>query len=767
MEGSLTGSQLGSQLSLLSKSSSVGMRAAPFVFGIDFGTTYTGVAWSARPGKVRPEDIHLVKNWDSVQYMNTEREKTPTAISYSSTKQVTSWGYNILTFDESVRWFKLLLLDDADLQEHLKDAPQLISARQRLLEMGKKPIDVIADYLRNLWSHVMADVEKAMTPSFVKSTPFRIIITVPAIWKSYMRERMREAANMAGLLDPRECGETELDFVSEPEAAAIATFTNMKGRPDIKVGTSITVVDAGGGTVDLISYQVVDTNRFAAREAVEGTGALCGAIFLDQEFETLVRDHVATDVWRQVPPQEIAEMMNQSWEHGIKQQFTLKQGPEKLWKVRLPARVVQLTGQADITLSSSTIAEIFDHVVSKILDLVDSQIETLEKKTGSGPNFVILVGGFGKSRYLWERLSSWLGDDCPVMQPSEPGPWTAICRGAVIRGTQDAEIKITSRISRSNYGHIYDTRFQQGVHDERDQMVDPITLETIAYAQIRWFVTKGENTTETSPRKQLYYRYYAIHDPHEYPRISEHLVSCDTVKPPTRIEPEVKNLCTIDFCSPIPFDDLPFSTNSHGQRYRYFCYSCLTSVDGASLKVVVEVNGETITSKNLSLNFESRPRPRDLAGTSIRNVSAPTTLPLQQKLSVGDDLSNKPNRESEQDDRSKLAGASKSDNERKQKAKHVDEDEALTVLSPNTTVLLRTPSISLPHRTLRPSSSRWSLPKSASTISLLEHDSLRGTEEGDRRNTSNEGSSVSLAERRALRRERRRVEADHIVEVPE
>lgn len=40
MEGSLTGSQLGSQLSLLSKSSSVGMRAAPFVFGIDFGTTY-------------------------------------------------------------------------------------------------------------------------------------------------------------------------------------------------------------------------------------------------------------------------------------------------------------------------------------------------------------------------------------------------------------------------------------------------------------------------------------------------------------------------------------------------------------------------------------------------------------------------------------------------------------------------------------------------------------------------------------------------------
>lgn len=174
--------------------------------------------------------------------MNTEREKTPTAISYSSTKQVTSWGYNILTFDESVRWFKLLLLDDADLQEHLKDAPQLISARQRLLEMGKKPIDVIADYLRNLWSHVMADVEKAMTPSFVKSTPFRIIITVPAIWKSYMRERMREAANMAGLLDPRECGETELDFVSEPEAAAIATFTSMKGRPDIKVGCNTVTI---------------------------------------------------------------------------------------------------------------------------------------------------------------------------------------------------------------------------------------------------------------------------------------------------------------------------------------------------------------------------------------------------------------------------------------------------------------------------------------------------------------------------------------------
>ena len=97
--------------------------------------------------------------------------------------------------------------------------------------------------------------------------------------------------------------------------------------------------------------------------------------------------------------------------------------------------------------SSADIREIFDHIVSRILALVDQQIDGLQKKIGGPPKvsriytfcpneecqletnelscrvqFVILVGGFGKCKYLYERLAASLDGDSEVMQPADPGP---------------------------------------------------------------------------------------------------------------------------------------------------------------------------------------------------------------------------------------------------------------------------------------------------------------------------------------------------------
>jgi len=211
----------------------------PIVFGIDFGTTYTGVAWTTSP-EPKAADIHLVKNWKSIQYVNAERGKSPTAISYPGPGGLApAWGYEIPLDVKPIQWFKLLLLDDADLQDHLRDARQLQEARQALTSAGRSAVEVVADYLRCLWAHVLRSVENGTSANFVKNSPFRIVITVPAIWKSYVRERMRQAASLAGLLDPRgpNAEPSDLDFISEPEAAAIATFADMRGGQglDIKV----------------------------------------------------------------------------------------------------------------------------------------------------------------------------------------------------------------------------------------------------------------------------------------------------------------------------------------------------------------------------------------------------------------------------------------------------------------------------------------------------------------------------------------------------
>lgn len=66
--------------------------------------------------------------------------------------------------------------------------------------------------------------------------------------------------------------DTHLTFVSEPEAAALATLKRVDGRCDIEDGDCFVVCDCGGGTVDLVSYAVRSTEPMVVRESVKGTG---------------------------------------------------------------------------------------------------------------------------------------------------------------------------------------------------------------------------------------------------------------------------------------------------------------------------------------------------------------------------------------------------------------------------------------------------------------------------------------------------------------
>ena len=101
--------------------------------------------------------------------------------------------------------------------------------------LGKSAIQVIADYLRLLWKHAVDDIVRDRGSSAFRGSLLKVWITVPAIWTETARNRMREAARMAGILDYRTAGKTTLDLVAEPEAAAIAVLNDMQKRPDIEV----------------------------------------------------------------------------------------------------------------------------------------------------------------------------------------------------------------------------------------------------------------------------------------------------------------------------------------------------------------------------------------------------------------------------------------------------------------------------------------------------------------------------------------------------
>lgn len=212
------------------------------IIGIDFGTTFSGVAytWSAKGDKVQ-----VITSWDTDNYSGSNEEKTLTALSFVDQGQV-NWGYSVRKDDGQVKWFKLLLLDEEDLPDDVRVSSRILEAREYLRRHNKTAIEVIAVYLRCLWNHSIQRITESVSKALVNYSKFHVVMTLPAIWPDYARSRMREAAYLAGILDARAAGETELTFVSEPEAGAIATFADMEGRqvrPFSVQSTQITIAN--------------------------------------------------------------------------------------------------------------------------------------------------------------------------------------------------------------------------------------------------------------------------------------------------------------------------------------------------------------------------------------------------------------------------------------------------------------------------------------------------------------------------------------------
>jgi hypothetical protein len=169
-----------------------------------------------------------VDNWP-----NGPHVKVPTEISYGKDGTV-HWGYAIPPGAERLSWFKLLLAGE-DLQEDLKESKQLKATAKLLRELNKGVEEVTADYLKHIWDFAMLGIRQQNHRS-VDGMPFRIVIGIPAKWPQKARLKMRNAAANAGLLNPRAGGlVTELEFVAEPEAAAVAAFYEGSMQYNIRV----------------------------------------------------------------------------------------------------------------------------------------------------------------------------------------------------------------------------------------------------------------------------------------------------------------------------------------------------------------------------------------------------------------------------------------------------------------------------------------------------------------------------------------------------
>ncbi|XP_013413356.1 heat shock 70 kDa protein 12A isoform X2 [Lingula anatina] len=313
------------------------------VVAIDFGTTYSGYAFSFTRD---PDSIHMMRKWEGGD-AGVINQKTPTCLLLSPEGKFHSFGYSARNFfhdlhpQEAKRWmyfdkFKMMLHHNAELNQ----STMLKASNGKSV----RALTIFAYALKFFKEHALQELSDQSATTFLNED-VRWVITVPAIWKSPAKQFMREAAYEAGISSPEYAD--QLLIALEPEAASIYcrklrmhqltpevppekrplsirqeeppplntdpvadgfqhdSYYYKTCRPNLPLehdeeveaiirGTRYMVVDCGGGTVDITVHEM-DLHGGGLKELYKATGGPHGSIGVDMEFEKLLADIFGAD----------------------------------------------------------------------------------------------------------------------------------------------------------------------------------------------------------------------------------------------------------------------------------------------------------------------------------------------------------------------------------------------------------------------------------------------------------------------------------------
>ncbi|KAL8847996.1 MAG: hypothetical protein Q9221_006958 [Calogaya cf. arnoldii] len=257
------------------------------IMAVDFGTTYSGLAWAQTR---KPEIQSPVIQWPDATSGGLEgatSDKVPTEIQYND--QGYKWGFQISDFGIRHQWFKLLL-DPSQSRSTSGLAKKYPDINASPPVYGRGPEELVKDYLTALRCHAERVLRHKLPQSALASTPIEFVITVPAVWSDRAQASTRRCAEQAGMGTG-----SSLHMISGPEAAAMYALDAMDPH-NIEVGDTFVLCDAGGGTVDLISYKLSELKPvLRIEEAAPGNGSLCGSTFSNRIFHRFLLDRFGAD----------------------------------------------------------------------------------------------------------------------------------------------------------------------------------------------------------------------------------------------------------------------------------------------------------------------------------------------------------------------------------------------------------------------------------------------------------------------------------------
>ncbi|CAO2655886.1 Nn.00g046890.m01.CDS01 [Neocucurbitaria sp. VM-36] len=616
------------------------MKSNRLVVGLDYGTTYTGVSFcETSDNDMHDEIIEVIHDWPSQHTKIGTKEKVPSEVAYDE-KEGLLWGSLIPPNAQRHMWTKLLL-----------DARQMgvLSKISREVPTDKQPVEIIADFLRQVRSHLIKNLDQKYGQTLWKTLPVTLVVTVPAVWSDVAKDRTLEAVRNAGFNKHELPQLKETLIATEPESAAVYTMKTLRGTTQddqFAIGDGFIVCDMGGGTVDLISYRVAGLDPTVIEEATVGNGDQCGGSFVDRAFLEWLERRLGTADFVKIAgcrSEDIPHTSLSKKAARMLQDFTLEvksgfSGTETNY-LRLPAPLSAIEDDeargicdGEIMIKPDDLIKMFDFSVRRTYELIGEQLKQVrgnEKvhikvchchvctlyyvnvfKTWSKrrtarlltrQQFVFMVGGLSESPYIFSKIKAFV--ETSNLQAIKPAyAWSAVARGAAAKGLEDYRNAIKNRKCRRYYGTGCCPIWNKWSHTEAESFIHKYDGKKRAASQMEWILKRGQDLPSSGPAhaaKTLAVDFW----PGEKREMHLKLLASDTFDAPTRsTDKEVYTVATVKVdLSVVPNDEFSPYINPRGALY--YSLDCQLHVSiHSSLEYSLVVNGKTYGS--LTANYE-------------------------------------------------------------------------------------------------------------------------------------------------------------------
>lgn len=427
-------------------------RQCHLVCALDYGTSNSGAAYSLCSDETAEEDIavDIISPWPH----GGASRKVSSDISYDSNGTAVGFGHDIPPGARRLQWVKPLFEPQHLPKRYTAKTSRVWDSFKALSreELNKTPEDVATDYLTWLWKEVKREVEdKEDRSDIFESARLTVVLTVPPSWSERAKSSLRKAAGYAGI------PETSIRMIAEPEAAAIHSLRRRAKKGQLADGDCFIVCDAGGGTVDVVAYQVHSASPLSLNQVTESKGEFCGSVFVDAEFQNQIR-MILGEKYDELSPED-----KQRIEEEFELQIKRKYNPNKSQAYYVPVPGLQDDATRKIRngkleVPEAALRESFEAIFHPIMMLVDEQVDTLQEKgLASNLRGILLVGGFSGSEYLHTRMKQAPPGGANVKIWRDDDTSTAVVQGAVAyEASGRAKTAIVhTRLSPHNYGIPY------------------------------------------------------------------------------------------------------------------------------------------------------------------------------------------------------------------------------------------------------------------------------------------------------------------------